>query len=278
VHSPAAGPGACSCGHADCSSAAKHPRINGGLNAATTDAKQIAAWWSRWPRSNVGLRTGAPSGLVVVDIDPDHGGADSLEQLLDRHGALPDGRTVQTGSGGTHLYYRHPGHAVANSAGKLGDGIDIRGDGGYVIAPPSRHRNGQLYSVTRHGGEIPELPAWMEAALRRQATVARSTCAADPKDATAWGRAALAGEVERLRHAQPGARNDTLNRVAFRLGQIINRGALDEHEVEPLLIQEGIALGLREREVVTTVASGLHAGEGKASPTRAVCAPLLPEP
>jgi len=224
----------------------------------------------------VGLRTGAPSRLVVIDIDPDHGGDDSLEKLIDHHGALPGARTIRTGSGGTHLYFRHPGHSVPNSAGKLGAGIDVRGDGGYVIAPPSRHRNGRLYVVARQGGVVPELPPWVEAALRPAPALTSSRDTSVPRDATAWGRAALEGEVERLRHAQPGARNDTLNRVAFRLGQVINRGALAEHDVEPLLIQEGIALGLREREVVTTVASALRAGEGASAPVQIAAAELEP--
>jgi hypothetical protein len=81
------------------------------------------------------------------------------------------------------------------------------------------------------------------------------------RDATAWAKAAVDGELDRLRHASEGSRNDTLNRVAFRLGQIIAGGALAEHDIEPLLVEHGIALGLREREVVSTVHSGLRAGE-----------------
>lgn len=266
VHTPLRGAASCSCGHGDCGSPGKHPRIAGGLNAASTEPNEIETWWRRWPRANVGVRTGAASGLVVVDIDPEHGGADSLDELLRTHGPLPDGRAIRTGSGGAHLYFQHPGHAVPNSAGKLGPGIDVRGDGGYVIAPPSSHHSGGRYAVVRHGGKIPELPAWLDEALQPEPARSVATARAELRNANAWGRAALSGEVDRLRHAQPGSRNDTLNRVAFRLGQIINSGALAEHEVEPLLIQEGIALGLREREVVTTVASALDAGSRTSRP------------
>lgn len=101
-HAPADGPGQCSCWRADCSSPAKHPRVPGGLKSATMDVATIRRWWQRWPAANVAIRTGAISGLVVVDVDPDHGGEDSLEALLNEHAPLPDGLVVQTGSGGRH--------------------------------------------------------------------------------------------------------------------------------------------------------------------------------
>ncbi|MEN3273440.1 MAG: putative primase/helicase, partial [Actinomycetota bacterium] len=142
-HSPAKGSGACTCAHVDCGSPAKHPRVKGGLNAATTDEDVIRRWWASWPSANVAIRTGAASGLVVVDIDPDHGGDRSLDALLSEHGPLPTGRTIRTGSGGRHLYFSHPGHSIPNDAGRrLGAGLDVRGDGGYVIAPPSVHASG----------------------------------------------------------------------------------------------------------------------------------------
>src|SRR5581483_11533783 len=105
-HCPA--PGGCSCGSQECSSPAKHPRVAGGLKSATTDEAQIREWWGRWPRANVAIRTGAVSGLVVVDIDPEHGGDTSLQALTGQHGDLGGVRTIRTGSGGRHLYFRHP--------------------------------------------------------------------------------------------------------------------------------------------------------------------------
>jgi len=115
--------------------------------------------------------------------------------------------------------------------------------------------------VTGHGQVIPDLPIWVLRALRPPLPKPSPDRPA-PKNATAWARAAVDGEISRLRQAQEGTRNDTLNRVAYRLGQIIGGGALAEHDIEPLLIENGIALGLRQREVVTTVHSGLRAGEG----------------
>lgn len=266
THNPVTRPGhdtACSCAHDDCGSIGKHPRTRDGLHAATTDPNQISGWWDRWPKAGVAIRTGTPSGLVVIDIDPDHGGNHTLAALQTEHGQLPPGRTIRTGSGGTHLYYRHPGHHLPNSASRLGPGIDTRGDGGYIIAPPSHHRTGGTYKVVAHGQTLPDLPDWVLEALQPPLPppLPPGLDRPAPKNATAWARAAVDGELTRLRQAPEGARNDTLNRVAYRLGQIIGGGALTEHDVEPLLIERGIATGLREREVVQTVHSGLRAGE-----------------
>lgn len=250
----------CSCGRTDCASVGKHPRTPDGLKAATTEPDQIAEWWNRWPNAGVAIRTGAASGLVVVDIDPDHGGDETLAILQVEHGPLPACRTIRTGSGGRHLYFAHPGHALPNTAGRLGSGVDTRADGGYVIAPPSRHRAGGSYKVASHGQLLPELPTWILRSLQ-PAPPRMAPALSQLRDATAWAKAAVDGELDRLRHASEGSRNDTLNRVAFRLGQIIGGGALAEHDIEPLLVEHGIALGLREREVVSTVHSGLRAGE-----------------
>jgi hypothetical protein len=274
-HHPTAGRCGCSCGFPGCASPAKHPRVAGGLNAATRDEGQIAAWWRRWPRSNVAIRTGSESGLVVLDIDPRHGGNETLAHVQADHGRLPSGRTIRTGSGGQHRYFRHPGFAVRNDAGRVvGAGVDLRGDGGYVIAPPSRHRSGGLYAVEARAADLPELPDWLLATLEPPRRSAVPQPPSNPRSAAAWGHAALEGELGRLQQAKEGARNDTLNRVAFRLGQIVGAGCLNEVDIEPLLIRRGIAIGLREREVVKTVRSGLHAGEGSPhGPTRSEIEP-----
>jgi hypothetical protein len=170
---------------------------------------------------------------------------------------------------------------VRNDAGRrLGAGVDVRGDGGYVIAPPSRHRNGRQYSIAANGGQLPELPDWLLRAIRPPApSTSRTPLPAAPRDSSAWTRAAVDGELARLRAAAEGTRNATLNRVAFRLGQIIGAGHLNEPDIEPLLIEHGIAIGLREREVVTTVHSGLRAGEGTPrGPTVSEVSADVPEP
>ncbi len=134
---------ACTCSkRALCRSAGKHPRIETGEEheAASVDTSVIRAWWRRWPTSNIGIVTGTRSGLVVVDVDPAKGGLISLEKFT-AGGAFPKTPTVVTPSGGFHFYFKHPGGKVPCRVGLL-PGIDIRGDGGLVVAPPSRHVRG----------------------------------------------------------------------------------------------------------------------------------------
>lgn len=127
--------------------AGKVPRNSNGLTGASTDVAVIAEWWRRWPDANVGIRTGAASGYVVLDVDlPD--GAASLAELERRHGKLKTAQ-VLTGSGGWHYWFKHPGGDLRNSASLLGPGLDVRADGGYAVAPPSVHESGNSYKWTR---------------------------------------------------------------------------------------------------------------------------------
>jgi hypothetical protein len=102
---------------------------------------------------------------IVIDVDPDHGGDETLADLEGIHGRLPDTVEAIAGSGGRHIYFKHPGIPIRNSASRLGPGIDVRGDGSYVIAPPSLHRSGSRYAweVSSHPDDAPlaEVPAWL---------------------------------------------------------------------------------------------------------------------
>ena len=126
----------------------KVPLTRNGCKDATTDAAQIKAWWQQHPNANIGLATGSVSQNVFVidlDIDEDRGidGYHSLEDWQREHGDFPETWTAITGRGGYHLYYRGNGK-IKNRAGII-DGVDIRGNGGYVVAPPSIHKNGNRY-------------------------------------------------------------------------------------------------------------------------------------
>ena len=157
----------------------KVPATLDGLKSATSDVDQVRAWWQRWPEANVAIRTGTESGVVVLDVDVQHGGAGSLRELEQRHGELPKTARVLTGGGGQHVYLRHPGHEIRNSAGKLGAGLDVRGDGGYVVAPPSVHENGRAYQWMRPLERgIADVPAW----LLEDAEKRRNGGAAEPVD------------------------------------------------------------------------------------------------
>jgi len=154
----------CSCGQPNCQSPGKHPRTPHGVNDATTDEAAIRSWWTRWPSANIGIATGAASGIVVLDIDNRHAGKQSLEELERRHEMLSPTATVRTGGGGNHLFFRHPGGRIPNRTDLLGlSGLDIRGDGGYVVAPPSRHVSGEIYLWEASPDEvaISEMPPWL---------------------------------------------------------------------------------------------------------------------
>jgi hypothetical protein len=106
---------------------------------------EVAGWFRQRPDANVGIVTGALSGLLVLDIDARHGGDRSLSELELAHGPLPPTVEALTGGGGRHLYFAHPGGVVHNRVG-LAPGIDLRGDGGCVVAPPSLHPSGTRYA------------------------------------------------------------------------------------------------------------------------------------
>ena len=139
--------GRCSCPKADCTSQGKHPRVAWKrYQDALPEQGEVETWWTKWPTANIAVLTGAFSGVVVVDIDPLHGGDDSLYDLH-----LPDvdteTLTSRTGRGGRHFWYQHPGYEVRNRAG-LRPGIDFRGDDGYVVVPPSRTTGPYLWEGT----------------------------------------------------------------------------------------------------------------------------------
>lgn len=119
----------------------KWPRITAWQDAATTDPATITAWWTEQPADGVSIVTGEASAIFVVDVDPRHGGDDTLADLEATHEPLPDTVRCLTGGGGTHHYFRMPdGVRIRNDAGiSLGPGLDVRGDGGQVVAPPTLH-------------------------------------------------------------------------------------------------------------------------------------------
>jgi hypothetical protein len=125
----------------------KLPILEEWQHRATTDAGTIEGWFREWPDAGVGIVTGAGSGVFVVDVDPRHGGDDSVDDLIAKHGELPETWIVHTANGGRHLYIRHPGGHVGNRTG-LWPGVDLRGDGGYVVAPPT-----VLDGLRAHGGD-----------------------------------------------------------------------------------------------------------------------------
>lgn len=164
--------GACTCRDPQCASPGKHPirqLVQDGLKSASTKEELIRAWWhpKNAPWANVGVRTGPESGFWVLDVDPLKGGEDSLDNLLATHGGLPDTAEAITGSGGRHILFTYPpDKKIGSSTNKLGPGLDIRGEGGYIIAEPSLHISGQAYiweaaSDPLEGVELVAAPEWI---------------------------------------------------------------------------------------------------------------------
>jgi hypothetical protein len=263
VHGTAGGE--CSCGANDCSSPGKHPLTRRGVKDASREALVISGWWKRWPRANLALATGSVSGVVVIDVDPPEGEI-SLDRLTEAGYELPQTLAVRTGSGGLHLYYAAPDFALGNAAGRLPrvslelPGVDLRGDGGYVVAPPSIHVSGSRYAWIANEAEPAPAPGWLAPIQNAPANEPLAIEVGTPGSTTAYGRAALEGELEELGRAPVGTRNHTLNRCAFRLGGLIAGGELSEAEVVAALRARAIARGLSAREVERTITSGLAAG------------------
>jgi hypothetical protein len=125
-----------------CRPSGKIPVTPNGCKDATTNAAQITAWWKQ-DDFNIGVATGAASNIMVIDVDDEDAEAE-LAKLEGKFGALPATVEVITARG-RHIYFRYPKHGVRNSAGKIAPGIDVRGEGGFVIVPPSRHPSGKRY-------------------------------------------------------------------------------------------------------------------------------------
>src|SRR5260370_28571461 len=136
--------GQCRCGMRNCENPGKHPITKNGFLDASADTDQIRAWWTEYPDANIAAPTGEQG--IVLDEDPREGGDNTLWLLEQEHGALPRTPIVHTGGGGRHLRFQRPaGVIVRNSAGRVGDGLDVRGEGGYVLLPPSAHVSGRSY-------------------------------------------------------------------------------------------------------------------------------------
>jgi Bifunctional DNA primase/polymerase, N-terminal len=257
--------GDCACGLPDCESAGKHPirrLVPHGLHYATNDTATVERWWHSYRHANIGIRTGSASGLVVLDVD-DEAGRLALRGLVAANGGF-DARWVRTGSGGWHAYFAHPGSPVPNSAGRLGEGLDVRGEGGYVVAPPSMHQTNRRYRWARPDdvAELPPMPGWL---VELAASPASDHPEALPvrlrtDDAPAYAAAAVEREARIVAAAPPGQRNHQLNRSAFKLGQLVGAGLLDEETITAALVDAGLAAGPGERKIRSTISSGVRAG------------------
>ncbi|MEQ1610493.1 MAG: bifunctional DNA primase/polymerase [Hyphomonadaceae bacterium] len=243
-----------------------------GFHVATTDTQIVRAWWKRYPSANIGLATG--DGLMVLDIDGPAGGQ-SLAALCAVHGALPATPEQRTGKG-RHFFFRIGG-AIRNSVSKLGDGIDVRGDGGFVVVAPSLHPNGSRYQwpsgLSILDVELADAPAWLLGAPQRQKPVMDANEAAPQRHAGAalenYGRGALAKAYASVSSAREHTRNSTINAEAFSLGRLVAGGAISEESARSTLVAAAEALGVLRDErskTLDTIERGLADGHRQGAP------------
>lgn len=240
--------GQCSCGNPQCGrSAGKHTLIDWKpYQTQRPTMEEIETWFTAWPEANIGVVTGALSGIVVVDVDPDHGGNVGIQDLIAEHGKLPDTPEVLTGGGGRHIYFRHPGVPIKNTV-NLVPGVDIRADGGLVVVPSSVHKSGKRYeweaSSYPHRVPLAPLPDWL---LQRLNKPARREWSGGTGQGTDWAKVVLHGAPE-------GARNDTCTRLTG----MLFRSGLDSKTAGALVLlwNRSLSSPLPEDEVFRTLQS-----------------------
>ncbi|GJE00572.1 bifunctional DNA primase/polymerase [Methylobacterium isbiliense] len=286
---------------------------DGGLYLATTDVEQIRAWWGKHPKAMIGVPTGSRTGDVIdLDLgDPQViTGAAYVERLRDHVGGLPDTAMVETGSGGFHLWFASdPAAPIGNGANvspalhipppegatredgrkPKGAAVDVRGEGGYVIVPPSVREDGRAYTWCPgpEDGLSPPTEALARLMRKEEAKAARDAKAeasargpwapreprnVEPSAALGlgeaavlrYGRGALDKEVAAVSGAPGGGRNNALNTAALKLGGLVAVGALAESEVREALRGAAEACGLVKddglKAALDTIDSGLRAG------------------
>jgi hypothetical protein len=249
----------------------------------TRDADEIRRDFAQWPDAGIGIPTGAINGIIVVETDTvagghAHDGDLALAELEAEHGALPDTLQAVSPSGSIHRYFRHPGGGIKikNSCSEIAPGIDVRGDGGMVVAPPTLRPGVGRYHW-RNRLPIAAMPAWLveltrdkprSISQRAVATMSgRPDINTDDDRSNAYGAAALEYEIGALSQTADGQRNAALNRASFSLHQLVAGGELDGHEVERALIRACEINGLMAdrnnggiKNIIGTIRSGARAG------------------
>ena len=251
--------------------------------ASTTDSEQISKWWRKWPDALPAIDL-AKSNHVVIDGDR-HGGPDGVagvEQLFTEHStSLADVPSVITPGNGVHRWFTQPnGKTIGNSDKAVRDlGINIRGAGGYVIAPGTKLADGRGYSWDKNSpnffaalrdNAIPTVPSWLVELLARPKQQSVGASAAKPNGKSisskhpdrhrAYAAAALDRLSAEVASTTEGARNIVLNNAALRLGHMVASGWIDRAVVERRLGAAAIAAGLTATEIRKTLTSGINAG------------------
>jgi len=241
--------------------ATKTPLTSNGFRGATLNERIVRELWRRNPSAMIGVPTGAPIGAWVLDIDPKHGGPDTLAALESEHGELPPTLTAETTSGGRHYFFKHK--AGVRNRGALGAGIDVRGDGGYVIAAGSVPAVGQPYRWLVDMEPV-DAPDWLLELVLPRSYDSTTTYQAPSVSGTIHDRyveRAVQSELDDLAMEPMGNRNNRLNDAAFRMGTFVGAGALSESEARALLQDVARGWGRDFPRCCKTIDNGLKAGK-----------------
>jgi putative DNA primase/helicase len=250
----------CTCGDRGCSSPGKHPIVRRGLHEASTDEDQVEAWWKQSPLANIAVVTGVTAGIVVVDVDLPRA-VPSLDRVIDR---LPRTLVGLTGGGGIHLVYRSTDRELRNTARRLPGicgplpGIDLRANGGYIVAPPSLHSSGNRYTWLDPSQTLAPAPGWLKQPKRTYKSIVVSAPKFSSGDGTPYGLAGLRNECARIRSAPVGTRNHQLYRSAKRLAHLVAAGEVQELAARSSLVDAGRSAGLSSTECYRTIASAFR--------------------
>jgi hypothetical protein len=226
----------------------KAPACPHGFKDATADGKALWSLWLQYPAPLVGVVTGAASGMDVIDIDPRHGGD---AWLADNLANLPTTRTHHTRGGGLHLFYKHR-TGIRNSANKIAAGVDVRGDGGYILWWPASGFGVQ------NEGVLADWPEWLVQKLlpppRQPSAPLPSAHCQQP-----YVQAAVTRAMQTVATAPDGSRNHTLNSEVWSLARFIPSGDLCAQQIATALASAALAAGLSRQETIRTIASALRA-------------------
>lgn len=239
----------------------KTPLTPNGFKGATRFPRIIERWWSDWPDAAVGLPTGEKTGFFALDIDNKPGGANGFDWLAEmeaEHGPLPDTARVTSPNGGLHIYFKYV--VGTRNRGALGAGVDIRSEGGYVLAAGSTMANGRSYKWETDTREIADAPAWLLDLLLPKSAPAHTQYSLSAATNNAYVDAAVDRELADLAGAPMGTRNNALNDAAFSIGTIVGAGALGEAEARALLQDVARGWGRDWSRCCKTIENGLKAG------------------
>lgn len=276
--------------------AGKHPIIHDWQTFATTDREQIALWWgAEYPGANIGVATGRESGIWVLDVDEGRKrdgtfkeGLYSLTRLMDEHRGLPPTTVHRTGGGGTQHFFRIPDgieiRTVVGGLGKDFPDIDIKGEGGFVVVPPSTSGKGPYTVESAH--PVPDTPQWLlDKLMDSGAAVIAGTrnpsmpdgpapAGVVPSDAPSWVAGSIEEKLQAVRDAPDNKGNNTINRMAYMIGQYVPHGWITIDDAHSRLMEAVMAWVHPHPQADYTIRRALH--QGAADPYVPRAAPDMP--